>query len=140
MSTELWICASIVFSLLLAIMGWAVQVVLIRDKAARDNRLRDIEDRLNTARFELVQLREKLQAASLLSLLFELTANKVDSETLNDVLLEQLLEGIEKLPTSIQLEDRIDGLEKTLSEISKNLRRLSHARIVCADEACGPES
>ena len=96
MSTELWIAASVVFSLVLAAVGWAVQVMLIRNKAARDERLREIEDRLVATRIELIQVRENLQSASLLSLLFELSSDKVQDPEVVDALFDQLLQGIEK--------------------------------------------
>ena len=140
MSTELWIAASIVFSLVLAAVGWAVQVVLIRNKSARDERLREIEDRLVATRIELIQVRENLQAASLLSLLFELSSDKVQDPEVVDALFDQLLQGIEKLPTATELHERIDGIERSLSTIAQAIDRLTRARFVLGDDACGPES
>jgi hypothetical protein len=140
LTTELWIAASICFSLVLAAVGWVVQVVLIRNKSARDERVRDIEDRLVAARIELVQVRENLQAASLLSLLFELSSDKIQDPEVIDTLLDQLLQGIEKLPTATELHERIDGLERSLAVIAQSIDRLTRARFVISEAACGPES
>jgi hypothetical protein len=140
LTTELWIGASICFSLVLAAVGWAVQVVLIRNKSARDERLREIEDRLVATRIELIQVRENLQAASLLSLLFEFSSDKVQDPEVVDALIEQLLKGIEKLPTATELHERIDGLERSLGVIAQSNDRLTRARFVISDDACGPES
>ena len=128
MSTETWIACSVVFSLVLAGIGWTVQYRLTRDDQRRERQVRSLEDSLQAATLEANTLRDALRTVELVSMILDLSSPEDRTEEQLNELSRGVKARITRLPTGDEMHERLKNLEASLSDIAFGIQRLTRGK------------
>ena len=119
MSAEWLIFASVLFSVFLSAVGWAVQWKLMGEKSKSDDTNRYLQKMLHRLEVDLVVLSERHRTWETTSLMIELMGHETEfSNALRQEMLSRLRGKLAVLPSEEQMRLQMNDIAKALSQLS----------------------
>ncbi len=119
MSAEWLIFASVLFSVFLSAVGWAVQWKLMGEKSKSDDTNRYLQKMLHRLEVDLVVLSERHRTWETTSLMIELMGHETEfSNALRQEMLSKLRGKLAVLPSEEQMRLQMNDIAKALSQLS----------------------